>query len=87
MENAKVARSLVVDYEKALGLEYDRKAEEIANTIYQKYVEPKAKSGCRSAFVEILASKEIGIRLMKIVSDAGYQWQTNAKDLRGWLSW
>lgn len=87
MTNAKTARELVVDYEKALGLEYDRKAEEIANTIYQRYVEPKAKNGVRTAFVEILASKEVGVRLMKIISDAGYQWQTNAKDLRGWLSW
>lgn len=87
MTNANIAKKLVADYEKALGLEYDRKAEEIANTIYQKYVEPKAKDGCRTAFVEILASKEVGIRLMKIVSDAGYRWQTNAKDLRGWLSW
>lgn len=87
MTNANVAKKLVADYEKALGLEYDRKAEEIANTIYQKYVEPKAKNGSRTAFVEILASKEVGVRLMKIISDAGYQWQTNAKDLRGWLSW
>ena len=87
MTNANVAKKLVADYEKALGLEYDRKAEEIANTIYQKYVEPKAKDGGRTAFVEILANKEIGVRLMKIISDAGYQWQTNAKDLRGWLSW
>lgn len=87
MTNANVAKRLVADYEKALGLEYDRKAEEIANTIYQKHIEPKAKNGGRSAFVEILASKEIGIRLLKIIADAGYTWNTTAKELRGWLSW
>lgn len=87
MTSAKTAREFVIDYQKALDLEYDREAEEIANDIYKKYIEPKAKDGQQCVFIEINANKEIGIRLIKIIADAGYSWQTTSNSLRGWLFW
>lgn len=87
MTNASKAREIVADYEAALCLEYDRTAAEIAERIYANNIVPKAKCGGRTAFVEISARVEVGKRLLKIIADAGYTWNTNAKELRGWLSW
>ena len=87
MKNANVARTLVADYQKALGLERARVADNIANTIFEKYVEPVAKEGGWSTFVEIAATTEVARLVIEIVRKEGYKWKATPTSPRGYLSW